>query len=519
MFLGYLFIGHLFFSHLFLVVSAADFCEARRGLAIASDNHRIGTCRLANFFIGRFHFMRRHTQSMIRQTLRLLFTGMVIGGLLVQPLHAGCWMRGCAPSACYDYCPPACEPVCSPCYVVSACSPVNESAGSCGCSGEVVSGSPMMNETIISERVIESGNSVDNPVVSNPKPETSVVNKPDLGSEDPAPTLSTDDAILPSDTTPIPADDKVAMPEVGGDLDPMPTDDIAEEPADTGLFGGGGAEEVMPAEDSGIFGGAEEEVMPAEDAAMPTDESTDPPVDAPVDDGGLFGGATEEAAPADDGGLFGGGAEEEPMPTDEPADAPLSDGGLFGGGEEETMPAEDGGLFGDGEDEAMPADEPADDGGLFGGSEEQAIPADDSASADDGGLFGGDSAPADSGGSLFDEETKEAAPADGGLFDSAPAADAPADATEGGGLFDFSQVLGEPGGMSSSEFRTWTDNTGLHECQGRLLSTSEGFAKLLKDNGRTSTVAFNRLSDADISFVNRQVDASSKSLIEQTAQR
>ena len=55
-------------------------------------------------------------------------------------------------------------------------------------------------------------------------------------------------------------------------------------------------------------------------------------------------------------------------------------------------------------------------------------------------------------------------------------------------------ILQQPGGFASLELRRWKDNTGRHSCRGRLIRVIDGKAQLLKDNGRTSTVAFGRLS-------------------------
>ncbi len=54
---------------------------------------------------------------------------------------------------------------------------------------------------------------------------------------------------------------------------------------------------------------------------------------------------------------------------------------------------------------------------------------------------------------------------------------------------------------------TWTDNTGTFSCRGRLVRFQEGNVRLLKDNGRTTTVPLARLSTVDLEFVNRQASA------------
>ena len=78
-------------------------------------------------------------------------------------------------------------------------------------------------------------------------------------------------------------------------------------------------------------------------------------------------------------------------------------------------------------------------------------------------------------------------------------------------------VLNEAGGLASNEMRQWTDNSGSFSCQGRLLSVVDSQVKLLKDNGRTSTVPIARLSSGDLEFVQRQANAQ-QAVMFQTAQ-
>jgi hypothetical protein len=68
-------------------------------------------------------------------------------------------------------------------------------------------------------------------------------------------------------------------------------------------------------------------------------------------------------------------------------------------------------------------------------------------------------------------------------------------------------VLHEAGGLASNEMRQWTDNTGSFSCRGRLVRFYEGQVRLLKENGRTTTVPLARLSTGDLEFVNRQASA------------
>jgi hypothetical protein len=62
------------------------------------------------------------------------------------------------------------------------------------------------------------------------------------------------------------------------------------------------------------------------------------------------------------------------------------------------------------------------------------------------------------------------------------------------------------------------DNTGKHSCRGRLVRFLDDKVRILKDNGRTTTVPLYRLSTNDLSFVNRQASAQETVDAEQIAQ-
>jgi hypothetical protein len=168
--------------------------------------------------------------------------------------------------------------------------------------------------------------------------------------------------------------------------------------------------------------------------------------------------------------------------------------------EETTEPADSGdldSLFD--EPAATPAEEPELP------AETPAAPAEDEAEIDD--LF---SSPA------AEESTEPAAPAEAVAppEEAAPAEEsAPATGEENGedsfeDLFNsIDSVLSEPGGLASTGLRRWVDNTGEFSCRGRLIDVRNGQVKLLKDNGRTSTVPLDRLSQADLQFVHRQASA------------
>src|SRR5262249_23498914 len=52
--------------------------------------------------------------------------------------------------------------------------------------------------------------------------------------------------------------------------------------------------------------------------------------------------------------------------------------------------------------------------------------------------------------------------------------------------------------------RVWTDNTGKHQVNARLVSVGATSVRLLKDSGKYTTVPFYRLSVEDQEFVGRQ---------------
>jgi hypothetical protein len=68
-------------------------------------------------------------------------------------------------------------------------------------------------------------------------------------------------------------------------------------------------------------------------------------------------------------------------------------------------------------------------------------------------------------------------------------------------------VLREAGGLASDETRLWVDNTGSFSCHGRLVRFLDGKVRIMKENGRTTTVPLARLSAVDLEFVNRQASA------------
>ncbi len=57
------------------------------------------------------------------------------------------------------------------------------------------------------------------------------------------------------------------------------------------------------------------------------------------------------------------------------------------------------------------------------------------------------------------------------------------------------------GSLVGTEVRTWRDNTGTFEVTGRLVVVMPDKVRLLKDNGRFTTVPMRRLSTDDRQYV------------------
>jgi hypothetical protein len=53
--------------------------------------------------------------------------------------------------------------------------------------------------------------------------------------------------------------------------------------------------------------------------------------------------------------------------------------------------------------------------------------------------------------------------------------------------------------------RTWVDNTGNYQVEARLVVITAESVRLLKENGRTTTVPMSRLSDGDRDYVEQMV--------------
>jgi hypothetical protein len=99
-----------------------------------------------------------------------------------------------------------------------------------------------------------------------------------------------------------------------------------------------------------------------------------------------------------------------------------------------------------------------------------------------------------------------------------PPAEQPSTTPPADDLFRSADVLREDGGLASEMNRDWVDNTGRYSTRARLVTFLDGHVRLLKENGRTTTVPLARLSENDLEFVNRQASAQRDSRAIETAQ-
>ena len=151
---------------------------------------------------------------------------------------------------------------------------------------------------------------------------------------------------------------------------------------------------------------------------------------------------------------------------------------------------------------AAPADPPAE----APATPPAADPATPPAATDD--LFGTPATPAET----------PPAPAPAEKPADAPAAEEKKEEKKADDIFGAAPgMLREAGGLASDEMRVWVDNTGSFSCRARLVRFLDGQVRLLKDNGRTTTVTLSRLSADDLRFVERQASAQQASVF-QTAQ-
>jgi|GEM_PF-3807766 len=68
-------------------------------------------------------------------------------------------------------------------------------------------------------------------------------------------------------------------------------------------------------------------------------------------------------------------------------------------------------------------------------------------------------------------------------------------------------TLNVVGGLQSATFRTWTDNSGRHQCQARLVHVTAKHVTLRQASGTKLVVPLARLASRDLHFVHQQVVA------------
>jgi hypothetical protein len=110
---------------------------------------------------------------------------------------------------------------------------------------------------------------------------------------------------------------------------------------------------------------------------------------------------------------------------------------------------------------------------------------------------------ADSTDDLFKETSEPTAPAPDA---AAPVADPAGEPKkqEVDDLFSDPAPADKSTSNDPNAMREWIDNTGNYRVVARLVSVSDTHVRLLKENGRYTTVPFERLSQADLAFVQNQ---------------
>ena len=77
------------------------------------------------------------------------------------------------------------------------------------------------------------------------------------------------------------------------------------------------------------------------------------------------------------------------------------------------------------------------------------------------------------------------------------------------------EVLTAPGGWASDAARQWNNAKGDDLATARVTAISDSDVTLLTDAGQTLNVSFAELSDGDLAFLRRQIDARQSDLAQQ----
>jgi hypothetical protein len=85
------------------------------------------------------------------------------------------------------------------------------------------------------------------------------------------------------------------------------------------------------------------------------------------------------------------------------------------------------------------------------------------------------------------------------------------------GPTSFNDTLGEPGGWASEVSRRWSDTSGGLLATARVAGATGEHVVLLDDVGNTHTAPYSLLSDDDLGFLRRQIDARRTQLAQRAA--
>jgi len=86
---------------------------------------------------------------------------------------------------------------------------------------------------------------------------------------------------------------------------------------------------------------------------------------------------------------------------------------------------------------------------------------------------------------------------------------------------DLDDLFGSvnPSDKDDAGMRNWVDNTGLYKVQARLVTIRHNEIRLIKANGRKTTVAIRRLSNNDLRYVQQQIAKFGYGAVEKIASR
>ncbi len=381
------------------------------------------------------------------QVTRFALAMTMIGFLVFDTSMAGCLnrylnRRNCQPA------PVCCVEVCCPQPVVCCpppihCQPVCPPVDCCGSAPIIYSQPGCIEGTVVGTPV--HGSTVSETVVGVPTEATD--HAVDSHHEaDPTPTVADTDSE---------ADDASAFEDMGDDAGAAGADTASDDSS---------TEDILPPDaidDGDAASDGADEIF----GATPDDADT----------------GTDAADSADDGGFEDSGFDDADDAFGDTADDGFGDDAAM---DDASATTDDAGGF---EDASDPVGGTADeDEDIFGG--------DDFGGADDFGT-GDDADTTDDGG--FDDVLDGDALDDDADLDAIFDDGAKVDRVRDG----FREVIPVAARRSTDlPFRLWTDNTGEYRTVGRLVQITKTHVRMLKDNGKHSTVAKTRLSKADLKY-------------------